>query len=188
MMKKWLFFMVVALFAILGFGFRNGAKNLESFSDFSFENDENIVIKKSGSASADEEKKTENEGASVVETVSDDEINTAMEKLFGKGDIAGLVDAVVEKEPEEIFLLFPDPGEQISQGDKQQNIPGKIDDAVGQHIVVAAVDHHIQIGTDGQQGNEIDVALQHLPVGKTGFPSAGPEKQQPKHHTAVDQK
>ena len=94
-------FMVVALFAILGFGFRNGAKNLESFSDFSFENDENIVIKKSGSASAYEEKKAENEGASVVEAVSDDEINTAMEKLFGKGDIAGLVDAVVEKEPEE---------------------------------------------------------------------------------------
>ena len=95
-------FIVVALFSLLGFGFKTGAKNLESFSDFSFEDEENIVIKSSSAASEDAENVERSQESAVVEAVSDDEINSAMEKLFDKGNIAEIVDEVTEVETEEI--------------------------------------------------------------------------------------
>ncbi len=95
-------FVVVVLFSLLGFGFKNGAKNLESFSDFSFEDEENIVIKNSSAVSADEEEIVKIAKTSVVEAVSEDEINTAMKKLFDEGNIAEIVDEVTEDETEEI--------------------------------------------------------------------------------------
>ena len=94
-------FIVVALFSLLGFGFKTGAKNLESFSDFSFEDEENIVIK-SSSTSENTENVEKSQDSAVVEAVSDDEINSAMEKLFDKGSIAEIVDEVTEEETEEI--------------------------------------------------------------------------------------
>ena len=94
-------FIVVALFSLLGFGFKTGAKNLESFSDFSFEDEENIVIK-SSSTSENTENVEKSQDSAVVEAVSDDEINSAMEKLFDKGSIAEIVDEVAEEETEEI--------------------------------------------------------------------------------------
>ena len=94
-------FIVVALFSLLGFGFKTGAKNLESFSDFSFEDEENIVIKSSSAASEDAENVERSQESAVVEAVSDDEINSAMEKLFDKGNIAEIVDEVTEVETEE---------------------------------------------------------------------------------------
>ena len=94
-------FIVVALFSLLGFGFKTGAKNLESFSDFSFEDEENIVIK-SSSASENTENVEKSQDSAVVEAVSDDEINSAMEKLFDKGSIAEIVDEVAEEETEVI--------------------------------------------------------------------------------------
>ena len=94
-------FVIVALFSLLGFGFKNGSKGFESFSDFSFENDENIVIKESRDVSVEEEETVKIENAGVVEAVSDDEINTAMKKLFDKGSIAETVGEVAEGETEE---------------------------------------------------------------------------------------
>ena len=91
-------FIVVALFSLLGFGFKTGAKNLESFSDFSFEDEENIVIKSSSAASEDAENVERSQESAVVEAVSDDEINSAMEKLFDKGNIAEIVDEVEAEE------------------------------------------------------------------------------------------
>ena len=96
-------FIIVALFSILGFGFKTGAKNIESFSDFSFEDDENIVVKKGNdkaSVNVEDGENTQETGA--IEAVTDDEINTAMEKLFDKGSMAEIVDEVAEEKTEEI--------------------------------------------------------------------------------------
>lgn len=87
-------FIIVALLSLIGVGFKNGAKNLESFSDFSFENDGKIVVKRSSDVSVEEDT---TEGNGVVETVSDDEINTAVNKLMDEGNVVEVVDEVTEE-------------------------------------------------------------------------------------------
>lgn len=92
-------FIVVALFSLIGVGFKNGTKNLESFSDFSFENDEKIVVKRSSEAIVEENNAEEN---GVVEAVSDDEIDAAMNKLFETDNVVEVVDDVTTEDTENV--------------------------------------------------------------------------------------
>ena len=119
-------FIGVALFSLLGAGFKDGFKGFSGFTDLGFDDEENIIIKSGNNVVVEEEEIVEEAVTqNSVEAVSDDEINRAMENFLDKGSVADfladaptnvddefdeeknqkledVVEEIIEEEPEEV--------------------------------------------------------------------------------------
>ena len=121
-------FIGVALFSLLGAGFKDGFKGFSGFTDLGFDDEENIIIK-SGNNVVEEDIVEEAVTQNSVEAVSDDEINRAMEKFLDKGSVADFLgDApakaddesdgeTIEEEPEEVVeeIIEEEPEEVVEE-------------------------------------------------------------------------